>query len=171
MLHQCKATMRCKEKELVRRILNVQNGKQEEGVTAAKISSWLVSCLWTCSSTDCCWDLCYKGPSQFQWLMVISINRWKCFSLLLGEANCKLLWLFFYCVTHRFGPVLHKDVGGGQPRPSGGGANPAVSAHRWELGPQWQQEDVALREQPLSHHHHQIRPVPGLVLPGVPSGQ
>ena len=79
--------------------------------------------------------------------------------------------LFFLCFIPRLGPVFHKDVGGGQPRPSGGGAESAGSAHRRKLGPQRQQENVALREQPLPHHHRQIRPVPSLVLPGVPAGQ
>lgn len=72
---------------------------------------------------------------------------------------------------HRLGPVLYQDAGGGKSRPSGGSSDPVGSAHWWKLGPQWQQEDVALREQPLPHYHHQIRPVPGLLLPGVSTGQ
>lgn len=76
--------------------------------------------------------------------------------------------LWFLC---RLGSVLHKDVGRGQPGAPGGGLDSALSARRWELGPDRHQENVALRKRPRSHHHRQIRPVSGCFLPGVPTGQ
>uniref|UniRef100_H3C2U8 Uncharacterized protein n=1 Tax=Tetraodon nigroviridis TaxID=99883 RepID=H3C2U8_TETNG len=61
------------------------------------------------------------------------------------------------------------DLGALLPQVSGGGRRRAGAAARpRELGPQ--QADVALREQPLPHHHGPVRPVPGVQLPGEPPG-
>lgn len=75
------------------------------------------------------------------------------------------------CALHRLGSVLHQDAGGGQPGAPGGGVDAALAARRRELGRSGQQEDVALRERPRSHHHRQVCAVPGRLLPGVPAGQ
>lgn len=108
------------------------------------------------------------------------LNHW-CLNLISQRKKGKIanntysclqfIFLFLWFYKHRPWAVLHQDTGGSQPRPSGGSTIPVGSAHWWELGPQRQQEDVALREQPLPHHHHQICTVPGLLIPGVFAGQ
>ena len=82
-----------------------------------------------------------------------------------------MLFCLPFSSPFRSGPVLHQVSGGRQLGPAGGGADAGAAAGRRELGRDWHGPGLALREQPLTHHHRQVRPVPGLVFPGVATGQ
>lgn len=74
-------------------------------------------------------------------------------------------------LPYRFRPFLHQDPGGSKRRAHSGGPHPSAAALRRELGPDGHETDLALRELPLTHHHRQVRAVPGVLLPGVAAGE
>lgn len=93
---------------------------------------------------------------------------WNICSKKKNEYIHYLCFLFLYV---RSWSVLNQIPGGGKCWARGGGED-SGSAARWrKLGSQWFGADVALRKQPLAHHHCQIRPVPGFQLPGEPAGR
>lgn len=77
----------------------------------------------------------------------------------------------FPLIVFRPGAVFYKVTGGSQCRAGGGGQDSGAAACWWELGRQWDGSDMALWEQPLPHHHRQVRPVPGIQLPRESAGK
>lgn len=103
----------------------------------------------------------------FFYLIFCCFSSWK-----ESEKHLSLPLYFLHLSPHtRPWFVLHQESGGGQRGARSGGEDSGPAAGRRELGPQRLQADLAVWKQPLAHHHRQIRPVPGIQLPGEPAGR
>lgn len=109
----------------------------------------------------------YNQQSRYSYTSLSNWTGKKKFCL------CNYLVIIFLCFFPypRSWSVLNQISGGGQFGPCSGSEDSGSAACWWELGSKWCDSDVALREQPLTHHHCQICPVPGLHLSGEPGGR